>query len=109
MKSFGCQCLEMVRDLKTGVEIPIRTRTTAAVVTATGAAECIEMHSGQGLVLLLLMGWTCATWTAVSSATRKTHTITIAGHVPGLLRRMLRVCAPIPVNEPSFGSRIHKL
>ena len=70
----------------------------SAAATATGAAECIAMHSGQWSASLS-SGCKCATCTTASSAIRTRHTTVAAGKAPGLRRPSPRICACNPVNQ----------
>jgi hypothetical protein len=108
MNSWACQDRVTARGSKIGVGASIWTSTTTAAVTATGAAECITMQSGQWSASFST-GWMCATWTTASSANRTRHKTDIAGQAPCLARRSLRKCVCNPVKQTTPALRIHKI
>ena len=72
MKSLGFQWRTTECGSETGVGTPTCTSTTAAGVSATGAAECIETHSGQWSAAVSF-AWKWATWTTTSRARTTRH------------------------------------
>ena len=108
MWSLGCQWRTTARASATGAGGPILTRTTAVVITATGAAECIAMHSEQWSASWS-SGCMCATWTTASSASRARHRKAAAPKARGSRRRLSRKSVCNPVNKSSSASRIHSI
>lgn len=106
MKSFGCRLRTMERGSACGVGAPTCTSTTIAAVTATGAAECITIHSGQWSASLSV-ACRCATWTTASSAIRTRHITVTTGQEPDLepdqAPRFFRVGVLDPVKQPSLS------
>ena len=96
--NFGCQFRTTVRGSKAGAFASIWTRTTTAAKTATGAAVCIAMQSGQWSESLS-RGCICATCTTASSASRNRHRRAAIGKAPGFARRLLRKSAWNPVKK----------
>ena len=68
---------------------------------ATGAAECMAMHSGQWSASLP-RGCMCATWTTVSSASRTRHSTATAGKARSFARGVRRGIVPeiLPKTHP---------
>jgi len=62
------------RTAMTGAGVPTLTRTMAMAGTATGAAECMTMQSGQWSASES-REWMWATWATASSASKTRHTI----------------------------------
>lgn len=103
MKSLGCQYRTTARASTTGSGVPILTRTTTAAAIATGAAECIAMHSEQWSASLS-RAWMCATWTTATIASNARHSKAIAPKARGFRRRPLRIsgCNPVSKNISNY-------
>lgn len=108
MKSWGFQWRTTDRASGIGVETPICTSTMAVAVSATGAAECIDTHSGQWSAIVSL-AWKCATWTTTRRARRARHKTAIVRAILDLAPRFPRSCVVNPVKRSSLNTRIHTI
>jgi hypothetical protein len=99
VKSLGCQYRTTARASATGSGVPILTRTTTAATTATGAAECIAMHSEQWSASLS-SGCECATWTKAIIASRTRHRKAAAPKAHGSRRPLPLKSGWFPVKNP---------
>jgi len=83
--------------------VPILTRTTTAAAIATGAAECIAMHSEQWSASLS-RGCMCATWTTATIASKARQSKAVAPKARGFRRRPLRIsgCNPVSKNISNY-------
>lgn len=106
--NLGFQCRTTARASTTGVGVPACTKTTTAAITATGAAVCIAMHSGQWSASLS-SGCICATWTTVSSASRIRHTTVATGKALSFARRFPRRSVSNPAKNYTPTLRIHTI
>lgn len=103
MKSLGCQYRTTARASTTGSGVPTLTRTTKAAAIATGAAECIAMHSEQWSASLST-ACMCATWTTATIASKAKHSKAVAPKARGFRRRPLLKfgCNPVSKNNSNY-------
>jgi len=106
--NLGSQCRTTARASTAGVGVPACTKTTTAAITATGAAVCIAMHSGQWSASLSC-GCICATWTTVSSASRIRHTTVTTGKALSFARRFPRQLVSNPAKNNTPLLTIHSI